>query len=86
MTRPVNPLKPSDRLRLTVTNQNPLAARRIGQQDANLEPRPEVVARIQHLRCDDRLITSMLNDRMIDADRRPEPELDFLPVEEVRRA
>src|SRR6185369_14097791 len=51
----------------------------VGQQDAKFERRPEVVARVQHLRRDHRRLRTLLNHQMADADGRPQSELCFLP-------
>ena len=55
---PVNPVSPSDLLRLTVTNQNPVPRAGSGTS-ACFEPSPEVVTRIQHLGSDDGVLRAL---------------------------
>src|SRR4026209_1717517 len=43
------------------------------------------MARVEHLRRTHRLIRTLLNHEVIDADSRPQSKLCFLPVKEVSR-
>ena len=80
MTDPTNPPGPSDRLRFTLANQNP-SPRAGWNQDSQLDRRPEVVARVQHLRYRRDVCLLVTYRQVIDSYRRLQPELGSLPVQ-----
>jgi hypothetical protein len=59
------------------------ATRWIRHQHTQFQSRPNIVRRVQHLRRDHGVFGPLLNDQMIDPDRRFETEFGFLPIEKV---
>ena len=59
-------------------------ARRVGHERAELESRPEIVARIQHLGDDDGVARTLADRQVTDAKRGLQAELGFLPIQQAR--